>query len=559
MSEQIELREWQRRAITGYRAAACRDFLVVATPGAGKTLLAAAIAREKLDTGDVERVIVVTPTEHLKKQWAGRTGLHRLGIDVDPRWESATGALPRDMHGVAVTYAQVAMSPPLFRLHTSKARTMVIFDEIHHCGTTRAWGDAIAHAFEPAASRLSLSGTPFRSDNNEIPFVRYVDGVGQADFTYDYGAAMRHGVCRSVYFPRFGGRMEWVSPKGGVRAATFEDDLDQEAAGQRLRTALDLRGEWLRAVISDAHRQLEELRNEDRDAGGLVIAMDQDHARGIAEILTRVVGHAPYLVVSDDPGASGKLSAFSEGSAAWIVAVKMVSEGVDIPRLRVAVYATNVSTELYFRQAVGRIVRCERDHEDHSGFFFIPDDARLRAYAATIQEQRDHELEDGDRRLFNGEQGFGDEGQGALFSQFMPISSSAVSSGVTSAGEIYTPEELRRAEEIRSALPEARALAAPVLARVLRMGMATDGGSLAREVPEAAAPKCDRKKTLRERNHAAARRIGSSRNVKHEDVNTRLNALVGVRTVKDATEAQLERRLELALEWLTKGEAPSAC
>ncbi|MDQ1535608.1 MAG: hypothetical protein QOE58_1, partial [Actinomycetota bacterium] len=169
-----KLRAWQAEAMAQYLDSTPRDFLAVATPGAGKTTYALRLATELFAMGLVSRVTVVAPTEHLKTQWADAAS--RVGIRIDPHFTNAAGRHGAEFHGVAVTYAQVASKPLLHRARTKAAPTLVILDEIHHGGDNLSWGDAIREAFEPAAHRLGLTGTPFRSDTSPIPFVRYEMG-----------------------------------------------------------------------------------------------------------------------------------------------------------------------------------------------------------------------------------------------------------------------------------------------------------------------------------------------------------------------------------------------
>ncbi len=276
----------------------------------------------------------------------------------------------------------------------------MIFDEIHHAADDRAWGDAIRAAFEPAGRRLALSGTPFRSDVSAIPFVRYRHEEAVADYEYGYGDALADGgVVRPVYFPRIDGMMEWTAPDGSFHSHGFDDPLDAARAGQRLRTAYSLEGEWLPHVLRQAHDQLLAIRVRQPDAAGLVIATDQDHAKGIVRLLRERLGVRAVVATSDDPEASSHISRFVASTDPWIVAVRMVSEGVDIPRLRVGVFATTTTTELFFRQAVGRLVRWTRGVRGQKAFLFIPDEPRLRARAFSIAEQRRHSLRHDDREL----------------------------------------------------------------------------------------------------------------------------------------------------------------
>ena len=317
-------------------------------------------------------------------------------MELDHGWSPADG-VAKDVHGLITTYQHVATGDTAKRLRPLVEGAFVILDEVHHAGDERAWGTSVRTALEPAAKRLALSGTPFRSDANPIPFVRYAEtGEGteaQPDFTYGYADALRDGgVVRPVYFPRFDGLMEWTSPDGLVQRADFHDELDRTGVAQRLRAALSLDGEWLPSVLTQAHQRLTAIRAQQPDAGGLVIAADQDHARGIANVIRRRFGQHAEVVVSDDPEASRKIAAFAAASTPWLVAVRMVSEGVDIPRLRVGVYATTVATELFFRQAVGRFVRWQSGRVSQKAYVFIPDDPRLRVHAFRIADARRHVL-----------------------------------------------------------------------------------------------------------------------------------------------------------------------
>jgi superfamily II DNA or RNA helicase len=197
------LRAWQRRAMVEYLRRRETDFLAVATPGAGKTTFALRIAAELLAVGTVEAVTVVAPTEHLKHQWAAAAGV--VGIELDAAFRNADVHSPADFHGAVLTYAQVGMAPAVHRRRTMARPTLVVLDEIHHAGDSRSWGDGVRSAFEPAVRRLMLTGTPFRTDENPIPFVSYergADGLlrSRSDSSYGYSDALHDGVVRPVNF-----------------------------------------------------------------------------------------------------------------------------------------------------------------------------------------------------------------------------------------------------------------------------------------------------------------------------------------------------------------------
>lgn len=386
------LRAWQAAALTQYFESSPRDFLAVATPGAGKTTFALTLAAELLRAREIDRITVVAPTEHLKTQWAEAAA--RVGIAVDPNYSPGTRS-SKDFRGIAVTYAGVASNPQAHRLRVERQRTLVILDEVHHAGDALAWGEAVREAFEPARRRLCLTGTPFRSDVNPIPFVTYVHEVdgglrSAADYTYGYAEALHDHVVRPVLFMAYSGTMQWRTSAGDEISARLGEPLTKDLAAQALRTALHPEGSWIPAVLAAADTRLSEVRRHVPDAGGLVIASDQDSARAYAKILQGIAGEKPVVVLSDEKAASKKIATFSSGTQRWMVAVRMVSEGVDVPRLAVGVYATTTATPLFFAQAIGRFVRARKRGETAS--VFLPSVENVLGYAAEMELERDHVL-----------------------------------------------------------------------------------------------------------------------------------------------------------------------
>jgi superfamily II DNA or RNA helicase len=388
------LRAWQRRALVEYLRRRDDDFLTVATPGAGKTAFALRVAAELLADGTVDAVTVVTPTEHLKGQWAAAAS--RVGIELDPAFRNADLHSAADFHGAVVTYAQVGTAPAVHRRRTMTRPTLVVLDEVHHAGDSRSWGDGVKAAFEPAVRRLALTGTPFRSDENPIPFVRYEpddDGLrrSRADSVYGYADALHDGVVRPVIFLAYSGETRWRTSAGDELAARLGEPMTQDLIAQAWRTALDPAGDWMPQVLRAADARLSALRAHGMaDAGGLVIASDQQAARAYGKLLERITGEKAVVVLSDDAGASARIGAYAASTQRWLVAVRMVSEGVDIPRLAVGVYATSASTPLFFAQAIGRFVRVRRPGE--TATVFLPSVAQLLGLASEMEAQRDHVL-----------------------------------------------------------------------------------------------------------------------------------------------------------------------
>lgn len=391
------LRAWQQAALTKYLTNNPKDFLAVATPGAGKTTFALRIATELKERRIVQRIIVVVPTEHLKVQWA--ESAKRVGLALDPYFSNSDAVNP-SYDGIVVTYAQVAMHPFKHHAVATAKKSLVIMDEIHHGGDARSWGDGIREAYGDAERRLALTGTPFRSDDSAIPFVRYEEDEegflrSKADHTYGYSDALKDGVVRPVVFLAYSGQARWRDSAGEEYEARLGEPLNAEQTTRAWKTALDPKGDWIPAVLQAAHTRLLQIRENMPDAGGLVIATDKTTARAYAKILSRMSSTPVSVILSDEADASKKIEEFSDNRDEWMVAVRMVSEGVDVPRLAVGVYATSSSTPLFFAQAIGRFVRSRRPGETAS--VFLPSVPVLLDLASKMETARDHVLGQPDR------------------------------------------------------------------------------------------------------------------------------------------------------------------
>jgi superfamily II DNA or RNA helicase len=508
------LRAWQQAAADAVFAHGGDGFLASATPAAGKTTFGLHVAHRMLAEGRVARVAVVAPTTHICRQWA--LDAARYGIDLEPNRPNAAGPEPRDRHGIAVTYATLAAGPGIHRRRCGEAPTLLIADEPHHMGELAAWGRSTLAAFERARFRLLLSGTPFRSDNTPIPWVSYdADGVSCADFAYGYTDALLDGVCRPVTFHTYGGDMEWMSD-GRRRRADFDVALPAAEAARRLRTALDPDGDWVSHVLRDAHASLVDLRaGTHPDAGGLVVAIDKEHAERLAARLARITGEPPAIVTSDAADASQRIQRFAAGSGSWLVSVLMVSEGVDIPRLRVGVYATSARTELFFRQVVGRFIRRTPSPREQMSHLFLPSDPALKRLAAQIEEERNHalSLDPEGETVERAERTPAEEGFHALWSS------------------------ARRDDDVLQTTQPGEALqlfgeAAPAASPALAAFTTTE------PEPESAH---ERRERLRETRRALVAVLARATGEAHPAINARVNREVGAPSVAKSTVDQLER------------------
>jgi superfamily II DNA or RNA helicase len=377
----LTLRKWQSQFTRKLASHRREDFLLVACPAAGKTLGAAVAVAEAMRARQCDQLIVVCPTVVVRDQWCRE--LTRLGYRMLNDFNGETW--PEYVHGVCVTYMQVAQRVARYRSAVQARRTVVVFDEIHHAGQQLSWGAAILEAFAAARLRLMLSGTPFRSDRDRIPFVRdQRDGSCVPDFSYDYARAVHDGVCRSIKFYAHDGQITWRD-KDTEHTARFSEAIAQDARARRLRASLDPRKPYLCAMLKSAHDDLTRLRETVKDAAGLIVCDTQPHALSVDRVVSEVTGSLPILAMSDLPRAHQAIVAFADEDEPWLVSVRMVSEGVDIPRLGVIVWATTATTELLVRQVAGRALRGREEYADLPAIVHMPADPALVRHAERLE------------------------------------------------------------------------------------------------------------------------------------------------------------------------------
>lgn len=549
----VKLWEWQDEALRrflGHEA----DYLCEATPGAGKTRFALAAARQLMEHQGIRQLIVIVPTRHLRRQWA-TVAARDFGIQLDPNFEHKHGTVARDYDGVVATYSAVGTEPLLYRHYVGQDPTLVILDEIHHAGEQRSWGSALRRAFEPATRRLLLSGTPFRTDGGAIPFVDYDEqDIAKADYSYGYGRALGDQVVRPIGFPAFDGEARWRS--AGEITAKLLSEADDADGARALAAALDPNGEWIGSVLQQGDRELTSQRETVPDAGGLVIAADQYKARRYAAMLAKITGEKPTLAISDEPDASGRIAAFEQAAIRWIVAVQMVSEGVDIPRLAVGIYASDYRTELFFQQVVGRFVRLRHADDVTCATLFVPSIEPILGYAKRILEVIPRALRAAQARA---EQDAKSQ-QPTLLDLVEPPawepvgSSEATHYATIFSGESFADDELRRAEEVRQLAGAPGSWKPEQVARLLRVaGAGRVVGRAVLDTPRPAVGLADQKKPLRKLVNAKANAYAMRNDIPHSHVHAELNRACHEPNIGLATVETLNKRLELLDHWLGGG------
>ena len=545
----MQLRDWQHKAINRLYSTD-GDFLAVATPGAGKTTFALTAA-ERLLVESVDQVIVVVPTSHLRRQWSSAAA--HFGIDLDHTFANGDGRPARDFQGVAVTYAAVASAPYLYRKLTSSARTLVILDEVHHCSEqdNTSWGPALLEAFEHADRRVLLSGTPVRSDRRAVPFVTYDESNECVpSFDYSYGEALKDGgVVRPIEFLAWDGEVRWLNA-GHVQPAVHLSKASDDELANALRSALHPDSAWVRSVLQKADEELLRHRDVMPDSGGLVVASYQSDARLYANHLRQITGEEPVLVLSEDREASRAIERFSKSNARWIVAVKMVSEGVDIPRLTCGVYATNIRTDVFVRQVVGRFIRRRGDDDEMSAALFIPSIEPLLRIATAIEHTVNEALAE-DVEAERRRQEVDGPSQERI-DLFEPLDASEAEHHSTIlGGESFLQSEMDQAAEIarRIGLSTISPAQAAAFARELRGATRPEPAGSPPSVPSSKSTLADDKKAHRQLVSRLVARLNRITGEEHAHINKRLADLCGG-PIPTATMQQLERRIELLNRWI---------
>jgi superfamily II DNA or RNA helicase len=412
----IMLRPWQTEALEKalhwlLEERQDRHFLINAAPGAGKTRAACAIARELIDRDEIDRVVVIAPRAEVVNQWADdfRRMTGRYMTKVTGRDQQDIESLGMDL---CATWAAVQGLLDALQAVCRSARVLVICDEHHHAAVQAAWGSGTDSAFSEAAFALILTGTPIRTDGAQSVWLAY-DDAGAIDhpeagtFTLTYGEAVNLGYCRPVTFHRHEGRFT-VDLEGGDEIhvsghnpAELKPEHKRVPGLQRVvdfyRLACTplyepdgrtprLNG-YQATMIEWAGSKLGELRHRMPDAGGLVIAPNIPMAEYMAALIELIEGERPIVVHSQMPNAEAKIKAFRVTDKRWIVSVAMISEGVDIKRLRVLIYLPSAMTELAFRQAIGRVVRSAGLSDDTRAYVVMPYFNTFEAYARRVEAE----------------------------------------------------------------------------------------------------------------------------------------------------------------------------
>jgi len=484
----IKPREWQSQALNNF-IGKCMEkdkpfFLLEATPGAGKTHYSAMCAKYLIEQQQANFVIAVVPNLAIKESFTN--AFHQHKIELHSEFDSKNGYVPKSFSGIILTYQSLHKFTEHFITWTKHNNTKLffIFDEIHHTcvdndglmnSVGNTWGETISICSQTASAILGMTGTPFRSDGNQIPFVEY-DSNGKciADYVYNYSRGVADNVCREIKFAYADGDVEYTCNGEYNKDIISECNCDNKSIVKSI--IFNKNSKWLKSILLKANEQLEKDRLLDGRSAGLIICLpakqgDEDKPiNEIAELIENILDEKPIKITSNDDYETTKaiLKSFkNDVNKKWIISVRKITEGVDIPRLKVCVLASEPTTELLFRQIIGRVVRVEKPEPLETATVFMPKFDNLVSMANQVMEEAAIGLQDNKQPIFEpGDDTNEPDGHWDKFdndvNNFTVIDTSYKNGGYGSIYKDYfEPEEINYAELMQKSYPDLRYI--PVL------------------------------------------------------------------------------------------------
>lgn len=382
----MKLRQWQHKCITRaleHFKVQSSHFLCLATPGAGKTIMAAQLAKKMYYAHKVDFILCFSPSLTVAQNM--QSTFERL---LRKRFDGKIGAI-----GCSYTYQSMINFQQEFWQLLESHNVLVVFDEIHHCGgssieNANRWGQEIlVNIRERAAYTLALTGTPWRSDQSPIVLSQYQDKNSKIQCNYIYGLkeAVKDSVCRTPTLVMIDNeRIQLTDDSnvteefGSIKHLLAETDVSYEDIISSHDT--------LRYVLKRACYKLSELRQFNPQAGGLIVASSIKHAHLIRKLLEVELKQSTVMVSYQQENSNEIINSFRESATQWIVSIGMVSEGTDIPRLQVCCHLSRIRTELYFRQVLGRVLRTN-DFKNQEAWLFTFCEPTLKGFAKRVQEE----------------------------------------------------------------------------------------------------------------------------------------------------------------------------
>ncbi len=378
------LRTWQqgciKQAVEKYKSGG-KHFLVQATPGAGKTVMAAYVSKQLLDANMIDLIMCFSPSVNVANGFT--VTFSRI---LQCPFNGTLGSL-----GTSLTYQAIQYLDKQFWETISKHRVLTIFDEVHHCsGDTlaeaNAWGEQVILKVQKAATyTLALTGTPWRTDSLPISLSSYSDPEGKiiCDYQYTLKQAISEKVCRKPKLVLVDNeQLQFTSPEQSKSYSSIQELIKEEKVSY---SSILQDKDALTHILKLSVDKLYSIRETSSNAAGLIVAASVSHAKQIQTILHEQLKQRSVMVSYLDPDAQSIIEQFKNGHSPWIISIGMISEGTDIPRLQVCCHLSNVRTELYFRQVLGRILR-RTDSTNQEAWLYTFAEENLMKFAEEIEQ-----------------------------------------------------------------------------------------------------------------------------------------------------------------------------
>jgi superfamily II DNA or RNA helicase len=380
----MKLRQWQveciNLALTQYKNGT-NHFLALATPGAGKTLMASELADQLLKNNMIDLIICFSPSSIVSQDFS-----ESLQLKTQERFDGLIGA-----RGRSLTYQNLQYLDVYFWQLFERYRVFVIFDEIHHCAgsnidNANAWGEKIILNIQDKAKfTLALTGTPWRSDAAPIVLSNYIHPSNKisCDYVYGLSEAITDDVCRVPQIIAIDNNN--ISVVDDVETKTFSSFKSLLMESVVPYQAIIENDAVIKYVISSAQKKLSSIRAKNTDAAGLIVASSVEHARQISTLMRTCFNEDTVVVTYREIEPTSIIQQFRHAQTKWIISVGMISEGTNIPRLQICCHLTNIKTEMHFRQILGRILRITGS-KNQEAIMYMPAEPKLLEYAYRVKQ-----------------------------------------------------------------------------------------------------------------------------------------------------------------------------
>lgn len=380
----MKLRKWQsecvNKAFKQYLNG-LSHFLALATPGAGKTMMASVLAEQLLKSDLVDLIICFSPSSIVSKDFS-----ENLQLVTQERFDGLMGA-----RGHSLTYQNLQYLDDNFWQLFKKYRVFVIFDEIHHCAgsnvdNANAWGEQIiVNIQDKARYTLALTGTPWRSDAFPIVLSNYTHPSNKisCDYVYGLAEAITDDVCRVPQIIAIDNNN--ISVVDDVETKTFSSFKSLLMESVVPYHEIIENEAVIEYVISSAQKKLNSIRTKNTDAAGLIVASSVEHARQISTLMKTCFNENTVVVTYRESDPTSIIQQFRHSQTKWIISVGMISEGTNIPRLQICCHLTNIKTEMHFRQTLGRILRMTGS-KNKEAIMYMPAEPKLLEYAYRVKQ-----------------------------------------------------------------------------------------------------------------------------------------------------------------------------